>query len=226
MVWNCQTDCELTESSANGPSAELFLQPPWCESSETGLYYYRARYYDPSAGRFLSEDPMQFTAGGNFYRYAYNNAALWSDPTGMMPSDGPSPAIMIPSTRVPGSKLWGDVNPFCRKGRNIALDFAMLEESIDTRWREIYSYRHSKIAAERLLADDPGHEERIDVEEEAKQRCLDSPKCPEPKPYPFPVQVPEWKDARARRAVATTGVVAVGGVVLYYVVTYGWLFLL
>jgi RHS repeat-associated protein len=25
---------------------------------ETGLYYYRARYYDPNAGRFLSEDPL------------------------------------------------------------------------------------------------------------------------------------------------------------------------
>ena len=29
--------------------------------TETGLYYYRARYYDPSSGRFISEDPE---AGG------------------------------------------------------------------------------------------------------------------------------------------------------------------
>ena len=27
---------------------------------ETGLYYYRARYYDSGPGRFLSEDPMDF----------------------------------------------------------------------------------------------------------------------------------------------------------------------
>ncbi len=30
--------------------------------SETGLYYYRARYYDPSAGRFLSEDRPNSTS--------------------------------------------------------------------------------------------------------------------------------------------------------------------
>lgn len=32
--------------------------------SETGLYYYRARYYDPTTGRFLSEDPLG-TSGGD-----------------------------------------------------------------------------------------------------------------------------------------------------------------
>ena len=30
---------------------------------ETGLYYYRARYYDPKVGRFISEDPIGFAAG-------------------------------------------------------------------------------------------------------------------------------------------------------------------
>src|ERR1700739_97101 len=41
--------------------------------TETGLYYYRARYYDSSAGRFLGEDPIQFEGGANFYRYVYNS---------------------------------------------------------------------------------------------------------------------------------------------------------
>ena len=34
--------------------------------TETGLYYYRARYYDPGAGRFLSEDPIEFSGGPTF----------------------------------------------------------------------------------------------------------------------------------------------------------------
>ncbi|MCU0293268.1 MAG: hypothetical protein MUF10_14965, partial [Thermoanaerobaculaceae bacterium] len=36
---------------------------------ETGLYYYRARYLDPKVGRFISEDPIGFAGGVNFYAY-------------------------------------------------------------------------------------------------------------------------------------------------------------
>jgi RHS repeat-associated protein len=41
--------------------------------TETGLRYYRARYYDPVVGRFLSEDPVRFRGGVNFYGYVVNN---------------------------------------------------------------------------------------------------------------------------------------------------------
>jgi RHS repeat-associated protein len=37
--------------------------------AETGLYYYRARYYDPVQGRFMSQDPIGYSAGdSNLYR--------------------------------------------------------------------------------------------------------------------------------------------------------------
>ncbi|GIW96382.1 MAG: hypothetical protein KatS3mg110_4423 [Pirellulaceae bacterium] len=40
---------------------------------ESGLFYYRARYYDPAVGRFISEDPLGFAAGDpNLNRYAAN----------------------------------------------------------------------------------------------------------------------------------------------------------
>jgi RHS repeat-associated protein len=52
--------------------------------TESGLYYYRARYYDPTVGRFLSEDPMGFTGlDVNLYRYVYNSPVSYSDPPGM-----------------------------------------------------------------------------------------------------------------------------------------------
>jgi RHS repeat-associated protein len=50
--------------------------------SETGLYYMRARYFDPQTGRFLSEDPIGFKGGKNFYAYVGNNAINQTDPDG------------------------------------------------------------------------------------------------------------------------------------------------
>src|SRR5207248_6181048 len=40
--------------------------------TESNLYYMRARYFDPATGRFISEDPITFAGGTNFYRYAKN----------------------------------------------------------------------------------------------------------------------------------------------------------
>jgi len=42
--------------------------------------YYRARYYDQNAGRFYSEDPIDFAGGVNFYQYAMNQPIDNSDP--------------------------------------------------------------------------------------------------------------------------------------------------
>ncbi len=54
---------------------------------ETSLYYYRARYYDPAVGRFLSEDPVSFYGGFNFYLYDDNDSVDFTDPWGLCPDD-------------------------------------------------------------------------------------------------------------------------------------------
>jgi RHS repeat-associated protein len=53
------------------------------EDDGTGLYYYRARYYQPRFQRFISEDPIGLRGGINVYRYANNNALLFADPLGL-----------------------------------------------------------------------------------------------------------------------------------------------
>jgi len=51
--------------------------------AESGLYYYRARYYDPNTGRFLSEDPSgNIFRDLSLYRYTFNNPINFRDPTG------------------------------------------------------------------------------------------------------------------------------------------------
>jgi len=48
------------------------------------LYYYKARYYDPTTQRFLSPDPIAFKSGDyNFYRYVNNNPLNFTDPSGL-----------------------------------------------------------------------------------------------------------------------------------------------
>jgi RHS repeat-associated protein len=50
---------------------------------ETGLFYYRARYYDPQIGHFISEDPINFDGGMNFYAYVGNGPTNFTDPFGL-----------------------------------------------------------------------------------------------------------------------------------------------
>ncbi|MCG8532580.1 MAG: RHS repeat-associated core domain-containing protein, partial [Desulfovibrionales bacterium] len=45
------------------------------------LYYFNARWYDPSTGRFISEDPVKDAV--NWYVYCDNNPLIRIDPTGL-----------------------------------------------------------------------------------------------------------------------------------------------
>ncbi len=51
--------------------------------SEVGLYYYRTRYYDPTIGRFVSEDPIGILGGINLNAYVSNNPVNYIDPNGL-----------------------------------------------------------------------------------------------------------------------------------------------
>ncbi len=55
---------------------------------EIGLYYNRARYYNPFTGRFLQADPVGYEAGMNMYAYCGNDPVGSTDPSGLRTSYG------------------------------------------------------------------------------------------------------------------------------------------
>ena len=55
---------------------------------EIGLYYYRARYYEPKVGRFIGEDPLGLADGPNIYAYVGNSPVNLTDPSGMSAAVG------------------------------------------------------------------------------------------------------------------------------------------
>jgi len=82
---------------------------------ETGLYYLRARYYDPSMGRFINKDTYEGDISNpltlNLYAYVHNNPLIYVDPTGhwCTSADGKWSHPGGCNDGVKGQEVFGDV---------------------------------------------------------------------------------------------------------------------
>ena len=77
------------QTASSGSLTNFFRYTGREFDTETNLYYNRARYFDPSTGRFLSEDPVGFGGDGtDFYAYVENDATDWVDPFGLQHKPG------------------------------------------------------------------------------------------------------------------------------------------
>jgi RHS repeat-associated protein len=80
---------QVGASDASHPNRFMFTGREF--DKETGLYYYRARYYKPEIGRFLQADEVGYEAGMNLYCYCSNNPWNSIDPYGLEPNEPNEP---------------------------------------------------------------------------------------------------------------------------------------
>jgi RHS repeat-associated protein len=73
---------------SNPANQPLFAFTGQVFDSDSGLYWYHARWYDPHTGRFISQDPSGFAGrDANLYRYVLNSPVFLVDPTGLRVAD-------------------------------------------------------------------------------------------------------------------------------------------
>jgi len=74
---------ETGDETLNSLNPYRFTSRVW--DKESGLYYYRARYYDANTGRFTQKDPLrsELREGNNLYVYCGNNPVNRVDPSGL-----------------------------------------------------------------------------------------------------------------------------------------------
>jgi RHS repeat-associated protein len=122
------------KTTVSGPSNPNPLEYTGRENDGNGLYYYRARYYNPTFQRFISEDPLEFGGGdADLFAYASDDPSDFRDPFGLSKTsdnflmgivDGLSLGVRKVLPRVPGDDT--DVCSFAYwAGEKIPLAFGL-----------------------------------------------------------------------------------------------------
>ncbi len=153
--------CQSYEYSAYGQVAASdpdFIANPYMFTGrrfdiETGLYYYRARYYNPHIGRFMQTDPVGYGAGINWYLYCGNNPLAFVDPSGMIkiafydPTDDHGPRVANGAQFKESADDFGEHAYAMKSARDVIMKLAELKsDSVDV--DEVYFFDHCHLRFE------------------------------------------------------------------------------
>jgi RHS repeat-associated protein len=133
--------------------------------AESGLYYYRSRYYDPHTGRFLNGDPLGLGGGDpTLYAYAGNNPANTRDPFGLI-----APLIGVAIVLVIGAEAAFTAGVIIKSVKDRRRREARRQEAEDLR-KKRREEAAAAAAAEQQASGPPGDPcEEVNLSEEAER---------------------------------------------------------
>jgi RHS repeat-associated protein len=105
---------EQTSAAVTGYATTPLRLPGQYHDAETGLHYNRFRYYDPTLGRYLSQDPLGLSAGPNPVAYVLNPLRL-IDPLGLMYCSGRPVRRVLPPGELDNQTTWARENVWRRE---------------------------------------------------------------------------------------------------------------
>ncbi len=108
------------------------------DGTTDGLMYYRARYYNPAWGRFVSEDPIGIAGGVNLYGYVGGRPTTARDPTGLAPNytPRPPPSPNINQCNRSCDDNYEHDNHICNSGLFTGVHLGWCSESANQRWHQ------------------------------------------------------------------------------------------